>query len=348
MKFRVICEHTSNKAQSPYRVVEQETGREVDWINEYLDREAVRRLSENSLRLYADELLYFVRWWASIHHTAAVAEGDLTESTLLDYVRFQSAQQPTPAASTVNHRVAVADRALRNAFPDAPCQVARGFHQAYLRRRPMGIGRSRVAISRLRVKVPKRNIVPLSVDEVARFWSSFRTSRDLAIVGLMLLQGLRSMEVLALNRDDVLLPEGQVRVRGKGNKIRFLPLAPEAIQLLEHYLRAERPPNSAKALFVSLKGRARGSRMTKAGLRSLFRYHRLTTGVTLANPHRFRHTFASDMVRAGVSLPALMQLMGHSDIETTLVYVEVTPLEVYQQYARAVARQIRPVPVLPS
>jgi integrase/recombinase XerD len=348
MKFRVICERTSNKAQSPFRVVEQETGREVEWINQYLDREAVRRLSENSLRLYADELLYFVRWWASIHHTAGVAERDLTESTLLDYVRFQSAQQPTPAASTINHRVAVADRALRNAFPEAPCQVARGFHHAYLRRGPMGLGKPRVAISRLRVKVPKRNIVPLSVDEVARFWSSFRTSRDLAIVGLMLLQGLRSMEVLALNRDDVLLPEGQIRVRGKGSKIRFLPLAPEAIQLLDHYLRVERPPNSTNALFVCLKGRARGARMTKAGLRSVFRYHRQTTGVRLANPHRFRHTFASDMVRAGVSLPALMQLMGHADIETTLVYVEVTPLEVYQQYARAVARQIRPVPVLPS
>ena len=51
--------------------------------------------------------------------------------------------------------------------------------------------------------------------------------------------------------------------------------------------------------------------MTPAGLRSLFRYHRHTTGVQLANPHRFRHTFASDMVRAGISLPALMQLMGH-------------------------------------
>lgn len=348
MRFRVICEHTSTRARSPYRVVEQETGCEVDWINQYLDREAVRRLSENSLRLYADELLYFVRWWASIHHTPAVAEADLTESTLLDYVRFQSAQQPTPAASTINHRVAVADRALRNVFPDSPCQVARGFHQAYLRRRPMGIGRPRVAISRLRVKVPKRNIVPLSVDEVARFWSSFRTSRDLAIVGLMLLQGLRSMEVLALNREDVLLPEGQIRVRGKGNKIRFLPLAPETIQLLDHYLRIERPANSTAALFVSLKGRVRGARMTKAGLRSLFRYHRQTTGVKLANPHRFRHTFASDMVRAGISLPALMQLMGHADIETTLVYIEVTPLEVYQQYARAAARQIRPVPVLPS
>lgn len=52
-------------------------------------------------------------------------------------------------------------------------------------------------MTRLRVKTAKRSIEPLSVDEVARFWSSFRTSRDLAIVGLMLLQGLRAGEVLA-------------------------------------------------------------------------------------------------------------------------------------------------------
>ena len=203
-------------------------------------------------------------------------------------------------------------------------------------------------MSRLRVKAPKRNIVPLSVDEVARFWSSFRTSRDLAIVGLMLLQGLRSAEVLALNRDDLLLSEAQFRVRGKGSKLRFLPLAPESIQRLDHYLRLERPDPCTAALFVSLKGRVRGARMTPAGLRSLFRYHRQTTGVMLANPHRFRHTFASDMVRAGVSLPALMQLMGHADIQTTLLYVQVTPQDVYLQYARAVAQHIRPLPVTSS
>jgi site-specific recombinase XerD len=88
--------------------------------------------------------------------------------------------------------------------------------------------------------------------------------------------------------------------------------------------------------------------MTPAGLRSLFRYHRRTTGVKTANPHRFRHTFASDMLHAGVSLPALMRLMGHAHIQTTLVYVQVTPLDVYQQYARAVAQLIRPIPVTPS
>jgi len=293
-------------------------------------------------------LLHFLRWWESVHHTDAIGEGALTESTLLDYVRFQSGQQPELSGSTINHRVAVADRALRVAFPGTPSQVAPGFQETCWRRAPMGLGRPLPALSRLRVRTPKRTIVPLSVDEVARFWSSFRTSRDLAIVGLMLLQGLRSQEVLDLNRDDLLLPEAQIRVRGKGNKTRFLPLAPEAIQLLDHYMRLEQPDTSTAALFVSLKGRARGARMTPAGLRSLFRYHRQTTGVTLANPHRFRHTFASDMVRAGVSLPALMRLMGHAQVQTTLVYLQVTPLEVYQQYARAVAQHIRPLPVMPS
>ena len=253
MKFRVVEQQMSKHAQSPVQVVEQTTGREVGWINRYLDREYVRRLAPGTLRLYAHNLLHFIRWWESIHHTDTVAADDLTESTLLDYVRFQSNKERRPAGSTINARIAVADRALRNEFPNAPCQVAPGFHQAYLHRKPMRLGRPQPAMTRLRVKTAKRNVVPLSVDEVARFWSSFRTSRDLAIVGLMLLQGLRSGEVLALNRDDLLLSEAQIRVRGKGNKIRFLPLAPETVQLLDHYLRLELCAFSTNALFVSLK-----------------------------------------------------------------------------------------------
>src|SRR5260370_3239593 len=298
MKFCVIYQPASNNPHSPARVVEQNTGREIGWINRYLDREYVRRLGDKTLRIYAYNLLHFIRWWDSVHHTGDVREADLTESTLRDYLCFQSSLQPRPSGSTINDRIAIADRALRNEFPDAPCQVARGFQQAFLRRGPMGLGRPRMAISRMRVKAAKRQIVPLSVDEVARFWSSFRTSRDLAIVGIMLLQGLRSAEVLALNRDDVLLSEAQLRVRGKGNKFRLLPLAPETIQLLNHYVRLERPNPCSAALFVSLKGRARGARMTPAGLRSLFRYHRQSTSIPLAHPPRFRHTFASDMIRA--------------------------------------------------
>ena len=345
MTFRVLRQPSINPARCPYRVIVQTTGREIGWINQYLDYETVRRLADHTLQSYANELLYFLRWWESVHHTDTIAEDELTESTLLDYVRFLSGQQPPLSGSTINTRVAIVDKALRHVFPDAPQQIAPGFQRTYWQRAPMGIGKPRFVLSRLRVRTPKRTVTPLSVDEVARFWASFRTSRDLAIVGLMLLQGLRSQEILDLNRDDLLLPEAQIRVRGKGNKIRFLPLAPEAAQLLDHYLRLERPANSSTALFVSLKGPARGARMTPAGLRSLFRHHRQTSGVKIANPHRFRHTFASDMVRAGISLPALMQLMGHANIQTTLVYMQVTPLEVYQQYARAIAQHIRPVPV---
>ncbi len=149
MKFCVIYQQTSHNAQNPVRVVEQTAGRGVGWVNRYLDREYVRRLANTTLRTYAHNLLHFVRWWESVHHTGDMVEGDLTESTLLDYVRFQSSQQPRPSPSIINDRVAVADRAIRNEFPDAPCQIARGFHQAFLRRRPMGLGRPRAAMSRL-------------------------------------------------------------------------------------------------------------------------------------------------------------------------------------------------------
>jgi len=102
----------------------------------------------------------------------------------------------------------------------------------------------------------------------------------------MLLQGLLSAKVLALNRDDALLSQAQLRVRGKGNKFRFLPLAPETVQLLEHYLRLERPHPCSTALFVSLKGRACGARMTPVGLRSLFRYDVLSQGYSAVFPGR--------------------------------------------------------------
>ena len=348
MKFRVICQKTPSGAHSPLYLIEQSSGQGVAWINRFLDRQYVRRLSNKSLYAYAYSLLHFVRWWESVHHTGDISEADLTESTLFDYVRFQSTQQPPPSATTINDRVACADRAIRHEFPNAPCQAAHGFHQPFLHRRPLGLGRPRVELSRLRVREPRLTIVPLAVEEVARFWASFRTARDLAIVGLMLMHGLRSAEVMGLNCEDVLLSEGQLRVRGKGSKLRFLPLAPETTQLLDHYLRLERPDPCSAALFVVLKGPARGQRITAAGLRSLFRHHRRTTGIHMANPHRFRHTFATDMVRAGISLPALMQLMGHADIETTMHYVQVSPQDVYLQYARAAAQCIHPQPRISS
>lgn len=343
MKFRVIQQPGLSNARSPFRVI-QETGREVDWINRFLDQQRVRGVADSSLRSYAHDLLHFIRWWSAAHKTSAITQQDLSETTFLGYIRFQADQNLAPAAQSVNRRVGTVERAMRCEFPDAAPLFAPGFQTWYWRHSRLGYGRLRPALSQLRVKTPKPVVVPLSVDEVSHFWHSFRMSRDMAIVGLMVLHGLRSCEVVALNCEDLQLSESQVRVRGKGKRIRVLPLDRDSVKLLDHYLCLERPPHCGQALFVSLKGRSRGIRMTAAGLRSLFRHHRKTTGVTKANPHRFRHTFASDMIRAGISLPALMQLMGHANIQTTMIYLQLTPQDVWEQYARAVANLTRHIP----
>jgi len=175
-------------------------------------------------------------------------------------------------------------------------------------------------------------------------WSGRKWSRKVqnaSLVGLMLLDGLRSCEVLALQLEDLQLADAQMRVLGKGNKQRLLPLPQEIIEALQNYLCMERPITHSRSLFVCLKGRHRGQPMTSAGLRSLFRHPRAGSQVPEANPHRFRHTFGADMVRAGISLPALQQLMGHSQICTTMLYVQLAPKDVWSEYTRAIENRTR-------
>ncbi|HVH60934.1 MAG TPA: tyrosine-type recombinase/integrase [Candidatus Sulfotelmatobacter sp.] len=335
MKLSVIYQPAVAASASPYRVCDEKGG-EVDWANAFLDAQRLRQLSPRSLRIYAYDLLDFARWFAP--HDRPLAE--ITESTIVDYVRRQLEQDPPPKPPTVNHRLGTVRCCYRfHTGQEIPAGQAH-FQHRYSRRSPLGYGRPRPAVARgLRLKQERRVIVPLSVEEVANFWQSFRTYRDLALVGLMLLDGLRSCEVLALELKDVQLTDGQMRVHGKGNKERVVPLPPDLRDVLGRYLLLERPLTNAPALFVSLKGRQRGQPMTTASLRSLFRHHRVRSRIANANPHRLRHTCGSDMVRAGMSLPALQKLMGHSQISTTMLYVELAPRDVWREYARAIEKR---------
>jgi site-specific recombinase XerD len=282
----------------PYHLVDGQ-GQEITWANEFLDGQCLRQLSLCSLRAYAYDLLHFARWCAE--HSAPNLR-DINESTLLSYVRDQLREKSKPTPQTINHRLIVL-RCLYRFHSGQPLPAGQHlFQHSYVTRTPLGYGRSyRVIASGLRLKQPRRIIVPLSAEDVAKFWESFRTFRDLALVALMLLNGLRFRETLDLQLEDLQLADGQIRVLGKGQKQRLLPLPPETIQVLQNYLRLERPLTNSPALFVSLKGPHRGRPMTVAGLRSLFSYHRFQSEVRRANPHRLRHTFAADMVREGIS-----------------------------------------------
>jgi integrase/recombinase XerD len=338
MKLSLVHRPATLASASPYRLVDHQ-GHEITWANNFLDAQRIRQLSLRSLRAYGYDLLHFARWGLP-HPSRTLLEMD--ESTLLDYVCDQLNEEPKPTPQTINHRLGVL-RSLYRFHAGHPLPAGSyQFQRSYLTRSPLGYGRpQRVIASGLRLKQPQRVIVPLSADEVAQFWGSFRTFRDLALVALMLLDGMRSRETIDLLLEDLQLANAQIRVLGKGNKQRLLPLPPETIDVLQNYLRLERPLTNSPVLFVSLKGRQRGQPMTVAGLRSLFRHHRLCSEVLRANPHRFRHTFGADMVRAGISLPALQQLMGHSNIHTTMLYVQLAPQDVWCEYTRAVQNRTR-------
>jgi site-specific recombinase XerD len=344
MRFLLLHRSDLAASASPYRVVAQDGG-EIAWANRFLDRQRVRGLNELSLRSYVHLLLHFIRWWAQQPGVDVMRLDPhaFTEATLIDYVRAQREEWPKPSPETINGRSGMLRRLFRFHFqvemPHGPYRLQRVWWAP-----PGGrYRRGRIAVAAdLRLKVPPRVIEPLSVEQVERFWSSFRTARDIAVVGLLLLNGLRSCEVLALELEDLRLSEAQLRVHGKGAKVRMMPLPPETIRLLDCYLKTERPLTNTARVFVSLKGKARGRPMTPAGLRSLFRHHRTVTTIRKANPHRFRHTFGSDMIRAGISLPALQRLMGHANIETTLLYIQISPQDIFEEYARAVARQTAP------
>src|ERR1700681_3758485 len=119
MTYELIYRVDLGGAQSPFRGVAQPSGRGAGWIIRFLDQLRGRRLAWDSLGGYAFALLQFVRWWADRHSTDEVTEQALTSSSLLDYLRHQADQQPRPAASTLNLRVWVVERALRCQFPEA-------------------------------------------------------------------------------------------------------------------------------------------------------------------------------------------------------------------------------------
>ena len=182
----------------------------------------LRQLSPRSLRAYAYDLLHFARWFQS----QPQALSEITESTLLDYVRHQLSQQPQPTPQTVNHRLTVIRCLYRFHHGQEIPSGHSHFQRTYTTRCPVGYGRPHRHVAfGLRLKQPRRVIQPLSAEQVSRFWASFRTFRDLAVVGLMLLDGLRSCEILTLQLEDLKLADAQLHVLGKGQETAHLAAA---------------------------------------------------------------------------------------------------------------------------
>lgn len=318
--------------------VVDERGETVAEAGEFLSALAARGLSVNTLRAYAFDLAALYRWLTAAGKSLA----DLTHAELLDFIREQRRRGAAPR--TINRRLTSA-RMLYRFCTDQELPRGRGtslpapYYRGRGKDRYLGLHQlPRQRRVRLRVQVARTLVEPLRPEQVGIVLESFRRYRDLGVVQLMLLCGLRSAEVLSLSVFDVSFEEGQVRVRGKGGKERMLPLPEVVVETLRGYLRLERPRHcGCEQLFVVLQGSRRGQPMTPAGLRSLFRHRRRRPAIGNANPHRFRHTFGADMARAGVRLAVLQKMMGHDHAATTLQYINLSMADVAAEFRRAMA-----------
>ena len=162
--------------------------------------------------------------------------------------------------------------------------------------------------------------------------------RDKAMLELAYGAGLRVSEWISVTVKDVLMSEGLVRVFGKGEKERLVPIGRSAVGAVSLYLRELRPRLEKGAGKGVLLLNARGTPMSRMGAWKLLRKYVERAGLKKAvSPHTLRHSFATHLLEGGADLRAVQEMLGHADIGTTQIYTHVD-----REYLRTVHQQYHP------
>ncbi len=148
--------------------------------------------------------------------------------------------------------------------------------------------------------------------------------RDRAMLEVLYATGLRVSELTALKIDEINLRQGVVRIMGKGNRERLVPLGEEAMQWLDRYLAEGRPNILRDRQTVFLFPTRRSDHMTRQAFWHIIkRYARDAEIRKSLSPHTLRHAFATHLLNNGADLRVVQMLLGHSDVSTTQIYTHV-------------------------
>ena len=159
--------------------------------------------------------------------------------------------------------------------------------------------------------------------------------RDRAMLELLYATGIRVSELVALDLEDLNLPGGMLRCRGKG-KERVIPLYPAAVHALNDYIRDIRPQlvesTEEQALFVNMTG----ERMSRQGFWKLIKHYQEKAGIKKEiTPHTLRHSFAAHLLENGADLRSIQEMLGHADISSTQVYSRLVNQKIKDVYRKA-------------
>lgn len=163
--------------------------------------------------------------------------------------------------------------------------------------------------------------------------------RDTALLELLYASGCRISEALDLSLDRLYLDQAVVRLVGKGDKPRLVPIGAPAVAALDAWLRDGRPLLSkGKRVTPWVFLNHRGGRLSRQGMFQKLRDYAVIAGITRPiSPHKLRHSFATHLIEGGADLRAVQTLLGHADIATTQVYTHVS-----DQHLRAAHRKHHP------
>jgi integrase/recombinase XerC len=159
--------------------------------------------------------------------------------------------------------------------------------------------------------------------------------RDHALCELLYATGARVSEVAGLDRRALDARRGVVRLLGKGDKERIVPVGTPALRALERWLRTGRPvlagPGAADALFLGARGRRIGTREVRRVVHAAAR----RAGVADVGPHALRHAAATHLLEGGADLRSVQEMLGHASLATTEIYTHVTADRLRAAYERA-------------
>jgi integrase/recombinase XerD len=160
--------------------------------------------------------------------------------------------------------------------------------------------------------------------------------RDLAILELLYACGLRVSELTGLDMERLDLDNRQVRVIGKGNRERRVPMGEPARDRLHRYLGGPRAEWTARHPTPAVVVNQRGTRLSRESVWRLVRRRGEAAGVGVrVTPHTFRHSFATHLLEGGADLRVVQALLGHASISTTQLYTHLTGERLREVYTRA-------------
>jgi integrase/recombinase XerD len=294
------------------------------FINEFLEFLSVEKgASGNTIAAYRNDLGQLEAFLGAKKNGNGIQWPHIGQDEVLEYILFLKAQ--SYAEATVARKVA----AVKSFF---------SFLQAEgrLKANPT----EQLASPKVGKQLPK----PLTVQEIDELLeqparrATPEAKRDAAMLELMYATGLRVTELVSLDIGSVYLDTDKafVRLVGKGNRERQIPISEQPAQEVRDYIHFARPrlvgERDESALFVN----RRGERLTRQGFWLILKGYASDAGIRgRVTPHTLRHSFATQMLRGGMDIRMVQELLGHANISTTQVYTQVSPEHLREVYQKA-------------